>query len=733
MFFSKLNHFPYIQQLDKMDCGITCLRMIAKYYGKTYSSQSLRKHSYTTRQGISLLGLSDIAESIGFRTIGLKTSLDKIIKENVTPFIAHWQQNHFVVVYKITRNNVFIADPAKGKLRYTTEEFIKHWGSTIKDNNHQGIILLLHPTPNFYKEQGEVLNKSSFKFLFKYTSPYKKLIFQLILGLFIGCLLQLIIPFLTQSVVDFGIVNNDIDFIYLVLIAQMMLFISRMVVDFIHSWIILHISTRMNISFISDFLIKLMNLPIAFFDSKKTGDLIQRIADHKRIENFLTGQSLSALFSFLNLLIFSIVLSLYSIKIFSVFTIGTIFYVTWVYLFMRKRRELDFKRFQESSSEQSNIIQIIQGMQDIKLQNAEKYMRWNWEQIQIRLFRINLNVLTLRQYQQTGTIFINEAKNIFVTFLAAFYVIKGDITLGMMLSIQYIIGQLNYPINQFIGFIHSFQDAKISLERLGEIHNHENENIHQGKKKFTSKNKNIYIKNIKFQYEKPHGNIILNNISLSIPENKITAIVGTSGSGKTTLIKLLLGFYKIDEGEILIGEEALDNFSQTWWRSQIGTVMQDGFIFNDTIAKNIAMGDDHIDDRKLIESVRIANIQSFIEKLPLKYNTKIGSDGHGLSQGQKQRILIARAVYKNPKYLFFDEATNALDTNNERIILSNLDLFFKKRTVVVVAHRLSTVKNADQIIVLEKGKIVESGKHEELISIKGVYYKLIKNQLSLEV
>ena len=652
------------------------------------------------------------------------------------PCIVHWKQRHFVVVYKILKDKVYIADPAADKLSYTKDEFLKSWLSTRNTNMDQGVALLLEPTPDFYNQSGEKIDKTKFSFLFKYLKPHKKLIIQLVLGLILGSLLQLIFPFLTQSIVDFGIVNNNLSFIYLVLIAQMVLFISRMTVDFIRSWIMLHISTRINISLISDFLIKLMRLPIGFFDSKMTGDIMQRIGDHSRIERFLTGETLNTLFSFFNLIIFGAVLAYYSIKIFLIFLFGSALYIVWVNIFMKRRRELDYKRFQEASAEQSNVIQLIQGMQEIKLHNAEKSMRWDWERIQARLFKVSIKGLALNQYQQSGTVFINETKNILISFFAAYSVIEGQITLGMMLAIQYIIGQLNAPINQFISFIHSFQDAKISLERLGEIHNQNDEEPlwqsgEDDKVAILPKNKSISINDVEFQYDKPHGEMVLKNVSLHIPENKLTAIVGTSGSGKTTLIKLLLGFYKVNKGEILIGDNKLQNFSQPWWRGQIGAVMQEGFIFNDSIAKNIAVGKENIDKKKLLEAVKIANIQEFIEKLPLGYNTKIGGEGHGLSQGQKQRILIARAVYKNPYYLFFDEATNSLDANNERKIMDNLNKFFKGRTVVVVAHRLSTVKNADQIIVIEKGKIIETGTHKELALLIGAYYKLVKNQLEL--
>ncbi len=715
-----------------MDCGAACLRMVAKYYGKSYTAQTLRQRSYITREGVSLLGISDAAESIGMHTMGVKTTLQALDEENVTPFIAHWRQEHFVVVYKITKNRVYVADPAEGKITYTKAEFLKHWASTTENSEDKGVALLLEPTPAFYEQKDEQFNKTEFSFLFQYLKPHKKLILQLVLGLILGSILQLIFPFLTQSIVDFGIANNNLSFIYLVLVAQMMLFVGSMSVDFIESWIMLHISTRINISLISDFLIKLMKLPIGFFDTKMTGDLMQRIGDHQRIEHFLTSQSLSTLFSFINLIVFGFVLGYYSLKILVIFIIGSVLYMLWILMFMKKRRELDFKRFQEASSEQSNVIQLIQGMQEIKLQNAEKPMRWAWERIQARLFKVSIKGLALSQYQQSGTVFINETKNIIITFLSAYSVLKGEMTLGMMLAVQYIIGQLNAPIGQLITFMQSYQDAKISLERLGEIHNKKDEeNIEDEKIAILPQDQSIAMNNICFQYDKPNGAMVLNKVNVTIPEKKITAIVGTSGSGKTTLIKLLLGFYEVNSGDILIGGNHLQNYSQAWWRSQIGVVMQDGFIFNDTIAKNIAVGQDHIDKQQLIKAVNTANIREFIEGLPLGYNTKIGSEGNGLSQGQKQRILIARAVYKNPQYLFFDEATNALDANNERVIMNNLNEFFKGRTVVVVAHRLSTVKNADQIIVIEKGEIVETGNHKTLTEQKGAYYELVKNQLEL--
>jgi len=717
--------------------------MVAKYYGKNYTLQTLRDRSYITREGVSMLGISDAAESIGFRTMGVRISFEKLIEEAPMPCIVHWQQRHFVVVYKIkgvkklkngewSKGKIYVSDPAHGLVTYSVDEFLKCWLSTKDEGEDKGIALLLEPGPDFYSITDERQNKTKFKFLLNYIRPHKKLFVQLILGMVLGSLLQLIFPFLTQAVVDKGINTQDVSFVTLVLIAQLVLIVSRTSVDFIRNWILLHISTRINISLISDFLIKLMKLPLGFFDTKMIGDLMQRIGDHTRIEQFLTGSSLSVLFSFVNMIVFGIVLGIYSLKILAIFIIGSALYVAWIFIFMKKRRTLDFKRFAQAADNQSNLIQLISGMQEIKLNNCEKQKRWKWERIQAKLFRVNVQGLALSQYQQTGAVLFNETKNIFITFIAALAVINGQMTLGMMMSVQYIIGQLNSPLDQFITFIQSAQDAKISLERLGEIHLKEDEEKAEDPKIHELPfDKSINVEGLNFQYEGPHSDMVLKDIDLKIPENKITAIVGTSGSGKTTLVKLLLGFYPPTKGEIRIGDQVLSNLSGKMWRSKCGVVLQDGYIFSDTIAENVAVSDEHINKKKLADAVRTANIREFIETLPLSYNTKIGQEGTGLSQGQKQRILIARAVYKDPEFIFFDEATNALDSNNEKIIMDNLDKFFKGRTVVVVAHRLSTVKNADNIVVLEKGRIVEQGNHAELTAKRGAYYELVKNQLEL--
>lgn len=724
--------FPFVQQHDSTDCGPACLSMIAKFHGKTYSLQTLRERSFITRTGVSLLGISDAAETIGMRTIGIKVSFEKLRKEVNLPCIAHWRQNHFIVIYRVDKKFVYVADPASGLIKYTHREFRDGWIETAVQGEKMGICLMVEPTPDFYAHADEKIEKSGFKFLFSYLRPYKKFLTQLLLGMIVGSILQLIFPFLTQAIVDIGISNQNVGFIYLILIAQLMLFFSQTTVEFIRSWILLHISTRINISLISDFLIKLLKLPIRFFDSKNIGDILQRISDHHRIESFLTTSTLTIIFSMVNLLIFGVILAIYSMEIFLIFLIGSIFYLLWVYVFMKKRRELDFKRFSQLSENQSHLIQLINGIQEIKLNGCEKQKRWEWERIQAKLFRVNIKSLSLFQYQQSGSVVINQVKNILITFLAAKSVVDGHMTLGMMLAVQYIIGQLNSPLEQMIGFFHATQDAKISLERLGEVHQKKDEEPDDTPRitRLPSR-RDIRVTNLSFHYEGPHSEPVLRNLDVDVPENKITAIVGVSGSGKTTLVKLLLGFYPPTKGDIFVGDNRLSGIHSQVWRQHCGVVMQEGFIFSDTITRNIAPGEEIINKEKLFESVKMANILEFIESLPLGFNTRIGAEGHGLSQGQKQRLLIARAIYKNPDYLFFDEATNALDANNERIIMENLYKFFKGKTVVVVAHRLSTVKNADQIVVLDQGAIVERGSHQELIRKKGSYFELVKNQLEL--
>lgn len=721
--------FIHYKQQDQMDCGPTCLRMVCSYYGRKIAIQKLRTLCFINRGGVNLLAISEAAEKIGFRTTGVKLSLSQL-NEAELPCILHWHQNHFVVLYKIKKGKYYIADPGSGLVTLDEAVFKKHWYSHKETS--EGISLLLSPTPLFYEHEDDKEHKISWLSILRYFYAYKQLFVQLAFGLGIGTLLSLITPFLTQSIVDIGINTRNINFVYLILIAQVMLFIGSTSVNFIRSWILLHISTRINLSILTDFLIKLMKLPVSFFESKTTGDIMQRMSDQQRIESFLTGTTLNTLFSVINLVVFTFVLIYYNVLIFIVSFSFTLIYAGWIAMFLKRRRELNYKQFDNSSQNSSNIVELVNGMQEIKLNNCEKQKRWGWEHIQARLFKFKVQNLALSQYQQGGSSFINQAKNILITFLSVKAVIYGQITLGGMMAIQYIVGQVSSPIEQMLGFVQSYQDAKISLERLNEIHGLPDEEpvdkhwIHE-----LPENKSISIKDLTFTYPGAGNEPVLEKISLSIPQGKTTAIVGMSGSGKTTILKLLLRFYEAEKGEIKVGPTNLNNLSFRSWRSACGTVMQDGFIFSDTIENNIAVGDDYPDPHRLQQAIHVANIGDFIDELPFGLKTKIGSTGSGISQGQKQRLLIARAVYKNPDYLFFDEATNALDANNERVIMDNLNEFFTGRTVVVVAHRLSTVSNADNIIVLDKGKIIEQGTHHELTALKGEYYGLVKNQLEL--
>jgi len=729
-----MGKFPVFIQHDTNDCGPACLRMIAKYYGKHYSLESLREHSYITRSGVSLLGISEAAEDIGFRTKGLKVSFEQLKKDVIHPCIVFWKQEHFVVVYKIRKGKVFVSDPAFGNIVYNENEFIRSWITTTEDNEDVGICLQIEPTPEFFASDEESIDRKKFRFLLKYLKGYRSLILQIIVGVVLGAVIQVIFPFLFQTIVDKGIIIPNPSLIFTILLAQFLLVTSRFSVEFIRNWIILHLGSRINIYLVSDFLIKLMRLPISFFDSKNRGDLIQRIADHRRIEMFLTKTTIELFHSVFTITIMGVVLAIFSMKIFLIFIAGTTFYLLWTLQFMKRRKDLDNRKFAQLSSNQSTLIQLLTGMHEIKLNNCERRKRWEWENIQAKLFRISVKGLTLQQKQRAGALIFNEYKDVLIIFYTAMLVLDGHLTFGAMVAISYVIGQLSGPIDQMIDFFHSTQDARISLERLSEVHSRDDEEVNKSYLiTQMDQHQDIHVRKLAFQYEGPKSPFVLKDIDVVIPKNKITAIVGTSGSGKTTLLKLLLNFYKPIQGEIIIGKENLQKISSSYWRSICGVVMQDGYLFSENIAQNIALSDEHIDKEKLFYASRLANVNPIVDNLPMGFNTKIGQEGLGLSQGQMQRILIARAIYKDPQYIFFDEATNALDANNEKEILENLEDFFKGRTVIIVAHRLSTVRNANQIVVLEEGEIVETGTHTDLTRKKGKYFNLVKNQLELGV
>lgn len=752
-----------------MDCGPTCLRMVAKYYGRHYNADTLRKKAGFSKTGVSLLGISETAEKLGFRTRGVKITTDQL-KEIELPCILHWNQNHFVVLLPFSgrkrgRGMRFkVADPAKGIITYSRSEFESHWLASFSspllagekgtgdEASQNGLALLIEPTPSFYEEEGEKEHKLSWKLILQYLAQSKWQIGQVFIALLIASGIQLIFPFLTQSIVDTGINGQNLQYVTIVLIAQLMLTFSRSIIEFIRSRLLLRISNVLNLQILSDFWIKLTKLPVSYFDTHRTGDTLQRIGDHRQIQNFLTGTALNTLFSVLNFVVYAIVLVIYSVQLFFVFSIGSIMYFAWIQFFLKIRRKINYQTFYLSARENNATLQMIQGMQEIRLNNAEKQKRWYWENIQSAVFKLNFKNLNYNQWQQAGATLINGTQDIAITFIVAKLVIDGQLTLGAMLAVQYIIGQLSGPINQWVGFVQSAQDAKISMERLNEIHQLDDEE--DPEKVYNSQlpeDKSISLNHLSFTYPGAGNETVLKDISLIIPEGKVTAIVGVSGSGKTTLLKLLLKIYDEYEGEIRVGASypisaaergpgvrlndglRFENISPSVWRKHCGAVMQDGYIFNDTIAGNIAVGEEEIEFDKLMSSCETANILSFIEGLPNGFYTELGSEGVGLSQGQKQRLLIARSVYKDPDYLFFDEATNSLDANNEKEIVENLNQFFENKTVIVVAHRLSTVRNADKIVVLEHGEIVEEGTHGELTRAQGRYFELVRNQLELGV
>lgn len=738
--FTKKKTFSFTHQLDNMDCGPACLKMIAEHYGRVYPIQLLRDYCSITKVGASFLGISDAAEKIGLRPTATMPTFSYFAKEIKLPCIVHWNQQHFVIVYKIGRNRhkgtceFYIADPAYGFIKYKEEDFKKCWCSSMLGDEERGVAMVFTPMPAFYEKNSESSHAKvkNIRAFLMYVKPYRKFLVNLFVSLLVGCIIQLFFPILTQAIVDYGIGERNLSFIYLILIAQLVLVVSSTVVDIIRRWILLHISTRVNISLIADFLMKLTKLPMRFFDTKLIGDLIQRIGDHSRIESFLTNTIVNSLFSLITLVVFSAILIIYNVKMFFVMLVASVLYVGWITLFMKKRADLDHKSFAVNATYQSDLIELIEGMQEIKLTGSELQKRWRWESVQAKMFHIRMDSLTLEQWQTVGSVFIDEAKNIIITILSAMAVANGDLTLGAMISIQYIIGQMHGPVMQLVGITQQLQNVKISIDRLNEVLGRKNEEDDTTRyQPVGNKPQDIVFDHVDFTYGSPRSKLVLRDISFRVAAGKTTAIVGLSGSGKTTTIKLMLGFYPPLRGNIYVGSTPLANHSFKEWRTHCGVVMQDGFIFTDTIAANIAPGFDNIDTIRMQRAAKMANISDFIEKLPLKYNTIIGNSGIKLSQGQRQRLLIARVLYKDPDYVFLDEATNSLDAKNEHQIIDYLNTFLKNKTVVIVAHRLSTVCHADNILVMQDGEIVEQGTHQQLIAQKGSYYELVKEQLQI--
>lgn len=728
-----LKRFPHEYQMDAKDCGPASLKIIAKYYGRYYSLQYLRDLCGITREGVSFLDISYAAEKIGLRTVSVKASLDDLVYKIMLPCIIHWDNDHFIVVYKTTKTKIYVSDPAKGLIAYTHEKFREKW---YKKDEGYGVVMALEPMANFKQiEANERIEKfKSFENLLSYFTPYKKAFGILFFIMLIATGLQAILPFISKSVIDIGIYTRDVSFIHLMLIGNIVLLLSITLSNVLRDWVLLHVSTRVNISLISDYLIKLMKLPVTFFENKLVGDILQRANDHERIRSFVMNNSLGMVFSAITFLVFSVILLIYNSTIFFIFIAGSFLYVVWILTFLSIRKKLDWEYFELNAKNQSYWVETIENVQEIKINNYEDIKRWKWEAIQARMYKLSLKVLKVNNTQSLGAQFINSMQNIAVTFFCAVAVINGEITFGVMISTQFIIGMLNGPVAQLVGFIQSAQYAKISFMRINEIHQLQDEDDMTSVVSNNFElpiNKSLVVKNLSFQYS-PNAPLVLKNIFLMIPEGKVTAIVGDSGCGKSTLLKLLLRLYMPSYGEICIGDMNINNVSLRQWRAKCGCVMQDGKLFNDTIQNNIVLNDETIDYKALQQAVEIANIAYEIEAMPQGYQTMIGEMGRGLSGGQRQRLLIARALYKQPDYLFLDEATNALDTINEQKIVSALNNVFKDRTVIVVAHRLSTIRKADQIIVLKSGMVAEVGNHETLMEDKKYYYKLIQSQYELD-
>jgi ATP-binding cassette subfamily B protein len=722
-------NFPFFHQLERLDCGATCLRMVARYYNRYYSLEFLRELTYMGKQGVSLLEISDAAEAIGMQTLAVRVSYERLIKDVPLPCIVHWEEDHFMVVYRANEQQVWIADPAEGKYQLSREEFLAGWG--IEEENKEGVVLVLEPTPEFYHREGEDQDHSRWSYVWSYFKQHSNLLLQLGVGVLVAGLLQIATPFFLKSLVDIGIGHLEPGFISMMILGLFLLFVAQMVVEVFRRWILIHVGMRVNVNILSDFLLKLTRLPLRYFDNRLTGDLLQRIADHERIQRFLTSTTLFSLLSLFNFVAFSLLLFFWNYWVLSIFFIGTLLNLSWVYYFQVKQQEIDYKSYDQYAEHQGKLIELVDGMQDIKLHNAEKSKRWSWERTQAALIRTEIKGAVWSQFQRTGGDFINEGKNLLILFFVANAVLDGSMTIGMLVAIMYVVAQLNSPIRQFIEFMKTFQDAQISLERMNEIHAKANEEDASHKINMLPETGDLNLENVVFQYNGPNSPVVLNGINLNIQKGKTTVIVGTSGSGKSTLLKLLLNFYEPVEGTIRLGEVKLDNLQHKFWREKCGAVLQGAYIFNDTIARNIGLGDEVIDKRRLLKAVKVANIQSFIETLPLGYSTKVGKDGLGLSLGEQQRLLIARAVYKDPEYFFFDEATSALDAFSEMLIMENLNESFPDRTMLIVAHRLNTVRLADHIIVMESGEVVEQGNHDELYYRGGAYHQLVRNQIEL--